>query len=55
MIGIVPQEPVLWADSIKNNILYGNPDATMEQVRKVAQQANGRDNELFLFQYNVFF
>jgi len=31
-IGIVSQEPILFAGTIKQNILYGNPKATDEQV-----------------------
>jgi ABC-type multidrug transport system fused ATPase/permease subunit len=31
-IGYVGQEPVLFNSSIKENLLYGNPDATDEEV-----------------------
>lgn len=31
-VGIVSQEPVLFARSIKDNIAFGKDDATMEQV-----------------------
>lgn len=33
-------EPVLFATSILENIRYGRPDATMEEVREAARQAN---------------
>lgn len=39
-IGLVPQEVMLFGDSIKENILYGNPNATMEQVIQAAKEAN---------------
>lgn len=34
------QEPLLFNISIKDNILYGNPDASDERVREVAKMAN---------------
>jgi len=39
-IGIVPQEVILFGGTIKENILYGSPEATDEQVREAAKQAN---------------
>lgn len=39
-IGIVPQEVILFGGTIKENILYGRPDATNEEVRRAAEQAN---------------
>ena len=39
-IGFVMQEPILFNQTIKENILYGKPDATDEEVRKVCEQAN---------------
>jgi subfamily B ATP-binding cassette protein MsbA len=42
-IGIVTQETVLFNDTIKNNILYGNPMATFEEVKEVARQAHAHD------------
>ena len=39
-IGIVMQEPLLFNTTIKQNILYGNPDADDAKVRQVAQMAN---------------
>ena len=39
-IGIVMQEPLLFNMSIKDNILYGNEDASDEKVRHVAALAN---------------
>jgi ABC-type multidrug transport system fused ATPase/permease subunit len=39
-IGIVPQEVILFGGTIKENILYGRPNASDEEVRKAAQQAN---------------
>ncbi|KAI9497326.1 P-loop containing nucleoside triphosphate hydrolase protein [Zychaea mexicana] len=39
-IGFINQEPVLFATSILENIRYGRPDASMEQVQQAARQAN---------------
>lgn len=39
-IGIVPQDTVLFNDTIFYNISYGNPDATREQVIKAAKHAH---------------
>uniref|UniRef100_A0A803VLQ5 Bile salt export pump n=1 Tax=Ficedula albicollis TaxID=59894 RepID=A0A803VLQ5_FICAL len=39
-IGIVEQEPVLFATTIAENIRYGRDEATMEDIIKAAKQAN---------------
>lgn len=39
-IGIVPQESLLFNDTIFNNIAFGKPDATMEEVMAAAKIAN---------------
>jgi ATP-binding cassette subfamily B protein len=39
-IGAVMQEPVLFAESIAENIRYGKPDATDDEVRRAAELAN---------------
>lgn len=39
-IGVVPQEAILFGGSIYENILYGNPLASKEEVEKAAEQAN---------------
>ena len=38
-LGIVPQDVVLFNDTIRENILYGRPDATDEDLRKAAESA----------------
>jgi ATP-binding cassette subfamily B protein/subfamily B ATP-binding cassette protein MsbA len=38
-IGVVTEDPILFADTIYNNIAYGNKRATREQVESAAQQA----------------
>lgn len=39
-IGLVNQEPALFATTILENILYGKPDATMVEVDAAASAAN---------------
>ena len=38
-IGMVPQDTVLFNDTIAYNIRYGRPDATEEEVREAARMA----------------
>jgi len=38
-IGVVPQDSVMFNESIYYNIAYGNPDATNEEVERVAKLA----------------
>jgi ATP-binding cassette subfamily B protein len=38
-IGIVPQEPVLFATTVRENIAYGMPEASLDQVIEAAKQA----------------
>jgi len=40
VIGFIHQEPVLFATSVLENIRYGRPDASDEEVMAAAQQAN---------------
>lgn len=42
-IGIVSQEPVLFATSIRENIAYGRDNATLEEVVKAADVANASE------------
>jgi ABC transporter fused permease/ATP-binding protein len=39
-IGIVPQEVILFGGTIKENIAYGKPDATDEEIIEAARKAN---------------
>ncbi|KAG1370984.1 putative ABC transporter B family member 4 [Cocos nucifera] len=39
-IGLVGQEPVLFASSIRDNIAYGKDNATIEEIRAAAELAN---------------
>lgn len=43
-IGIVPQDAFLFSDSIKNNIKFGNQNATDEEVIEAAKNAVVHDN-----------
>lgn len=42
-IGIVSQETVLFATTIRENIAYGKPDATLEEIVEAAKVANAHD------------
>ncbi len=42
-IGFVLQESFLFSSTIKANIAYGNPDATMEQIIDAAKRAQAHD------------
>lgn len=42
-IGIVLQDNILFSDSVKSNILMGNPNATDEEVIEAAKAANAHD------------
>jgi ATP-binding cassette, subfamily B, bacterial len=42
-MGVVPQEPMLFAVSVRENILYGKPDATTEQLEAAARAARAHE------------
>lgn len=42
-ISVVPQEPTLFHRSIRENIIYGKPDATDEEIIAVAKKAQAHD------------
>jgi ATP-binding cassette, subfamily B (MDR/TAP), member 1 len=39
-IGLVSQEPLLFATTIKENITYGKEDATIEEIKRAIELAN---------------
>ena len=39
-IGIVFQEPFLFSDTIRNNIAFGKPDASMEEIIEVSKRSH---------------
>ncbi|XP_075868533.1 ATP-dependent translocase ABCB1-like [Nelusetta ayraudi] len=43
MIGVVSQEPVLFATTIADNIRYGRPDVTMEEIVQATKESNAFD------------
>ncbi|KAL0737715.1 hypothetical protein Bca4012_013925 [Brassica carinata] len=42
-MGLVSQQPVLFATSIKQNILFGKEDASMDEVMEAAKASNAHD------------
>uniref|UniRef100_UPI00358FF9D4 bile salt export pump n=1 Tax=Myxine glutinosa TaxID=7769 RepID=UPI00358FF9D4 len=40
LMGVVEQEPVLFATTIAENIRYGQPDISMEAIERAAREAN---------------
>lgn len=42
-IGIVPQEVILFGGTIRENIAYGNPGASDDEIRLAAKKANALD------------
>ncbi|KAM9310241.1 ATP-dependent translocase ABCB1-like [Pholidichthys leucotaenia] len=43
MIGVVSQEPILFATTIAENIRYGRLDVTQEEIEQAAREANAYD------------
>ncbi|MGA9472787.1 MAG: ABC transporter ATP-binding protein [Terriglobales bacterium] len=53
-IGFVPQETFLFSDSIRENIAFGVPSATLDQIKSAAEAANiASDIESFPEGYNT--
>jgi ATP-binding cassette subfamily B protein len=42
-IGIVPQETILFSDSVRNNIAFGRPDAPFNEIEAAAKAAQAHD------------
>ncbi|KAI0288713.1 P-loop containing nucleoside triphosphate hydrolase protein [Russula brevipes] len=40
IIGVVPQDPVLFTGTVASNIAYGNEDVSREQIEAAAREAN---------------
>jgi ATP-binding cassette subfamily B protein len=40
LVAVVPQEPVIFATSVLENVRYGRPQATPEEVRRACEQAH---------------
>jgi len=43
LIGVVEQDPYLFNDTVSNNIRYGKPDATREEIEQAAKLAYAHD------------
>jgi ATP-binding cassette, subfamily B, bacterial len=42
-IGVVPQDVILFGGTIRENIAYGKPDATQDEIIKAAEQSNSME------------
>ncbi len=42
-IGIVPQEPMLFAGTVRDNLVYGNLEATQSEIEEAARAAHAAD------------
>jgi ABC-type multidrug transport system fused ATPase/permease subunit len=42
-VGFIPQVPFLWADTIENNVKYGSPNASKEDVIWALEQSGGME------------
>lgn len=38
-IGIVPQETILFNDTLRHNIIYGKPDASESEIQEVLRKS----------------
>ncbi len=53
-IGFIPQETFLFSDTIRENIAFGRPTATLEEIKSAADAANiAQDIESFPDGYNT--
>lgn len=52
LFGYVPQESFLFSDSIKNNILFANPDLTDDELQQIVSIA-ALDSDLTLFPQGI--
>ncbi|PHS04316.1 MAG: ABC transporter [Kordia sp.] len=53
-IGVVPQDPFLFSDTIENNIKFGKSDATTDEIIQAAKDADVHNNIiLFKNKYNT--
>lgn len=43
MIGVVSQEPILFATTIAENIRYGRLDVTQREIEQASKEANAYD------------
>ena len=43
MVGVVNQEPIIFNETIRENIAYGTPQATMEDIVSAAKLANAHN------------
>ncbi|HTL26392.1 MAG TPA: ATP-binding cassette domain-containing protein, partial [Burkholderiales bacterium] len=40
LVAVVPQDPVIFATSVLENVRYGRPQATLDEVRRACEQAH---------------
>ena len=42
-VGVVSQDPILFATTVAENIRFGNEDATLAEIMECAKEANAHD------------
>ncbi len=43
LVGLVPQEPMLFAGTVRENLAYGNPSASEEEIEAAARDAHAHE------------
>jgi ATP-binding cassette subfamily B multidrug efflux pump len=51
-LGVVPQEPILFSDTLARNIAFGRPDASEEEIRNAARVA-GLDADIAVLPHGL--